>query len=96
MCSGRVEEDFIARAFDDGAGAVLVTGCHLGDCHYINANYRTVERFELWREKFAERGIAPERLQLHWVSAAEGKQFAAKIREMADVVERYTDQPVGV
>ncbi|MBI2320603.1 MAG: hydrogenase iron-sulfur subunit, partial [Chloroflexi bacterium] len=96
MCSGRVEEDFIARAFERGAGAVLVTGCHLGDCHYINANNRTVERFELWRQKFARQGIAPERLQLHWVSAAEGKQFAAKIREMAEVVGGRTRQLTGV
>ncbi|MBI3978349.1 MAG: hydrogenase iron-sulfur subunit [Chloroflexi bacterium] len=90
MCSGRVEEDFIARAFERGAGAVLLTGCHLGDCHYINANNWTVRRFEMWREKFARQGIAPERLQLHWVSAAEGKQFAAKVREMAEVVARHS------
>ncbi|TAK21195.1 MAG: hydrogenase iron-sulfur subunit [Chloroflexota bacterium] len=96
MCSGRIEENFIDRAFKRGAGAVLVTGCHPGDCHYINANNRTVERFGLWREKFARRGIAPERLQLHWVSAAEGKQFAAKVREMADVVNGAERQLVGV
>ncbi len=89
MCSGRVEEDFITRAFDDGAGAVLVTGCRLGDCHYIDANYQTEKRFNFWKRKFARKGIAEERLQLQWVSASEGKIFAAKMREMDEVVKRH-------
>jgi len=89
MCSGRIEEDFITRAFDDGAGAVLVTGCRLGDCHYIDANYQTEKRFNFWQRKFARKGIAEERLQLQWVSASEGKIFAAKMREMDEVVKRH-------
>ncbi|GAB4325380.1 MAG: hypothetical protein Kow0010_07810 [Dehalococcoidia bacterium] len=89
MCSGRIEEDFIWRAFDRGAGAVLVTGCRLGDCHYIDANHQTLKRFGFWRRKLARKGIAEERLQLQWVSASEGKLFAAKMREMDEVVRRH-------
>ncbi|MCL4241316.1 MAG: hydrogenase iron-sulfur subunit, partial [Dehalococcoidia bacterium] len=88
MCSGRIEEDFITRAFDAGAGAVLVTGCRLGDCHYIDANYQTEKRFQFWQRKLARKGIAEDRLQLQWVSASEGKIFAAKMREMDAVVKR--------
>ncbi len=89
MCSGRVSEDFIKRAFEKGAGAVLLTGCHPGDCHYINANTSTEKRFRIWSKMFERKGIAPDRFQLEWISAAEGKEFARKIREMAEVIDRY-------
>ena len=93
MCSARFEEDFIDRAFEKGAGAVLVTGCRLtdtgSDCHYNYANRLTFKRFNHWQRKYARKGIDPERLQLEWVSAAEGKEFAEKIREMDEVLKRY-------
>jgi heterodisulfide reductase subunit A2 len=86
MCSGRVDEKFVTRAFERGAGAVLVTGCRIGDCHYINANQQTLKRFGLWQKHASQKGIALERLQLQWVSASEGKLFANKLREMDEVV----------
>jgi heterodisulfide reductase subunit A len=90
MCSGRLEEQFVARAFEKGAGAVLVTGCRLSDtgsdCHYNYANRVTLKRFQHWQRKFARKGIEPERLQLRWISAAEGKEFAEKITEMDQIV----------
>jgi heterodisulfide reductase subunit A len=93
MCSARFEEDFIARAFEKGAGAVLITGCRLtetgSDCHYNFANKLTWKRFEHWQRKFRRKGIDPERLQLRWISAAEGKEFAEKISEMDEIVRRY-------
>ncbi len=96
MCSARFEEGFIARAFEKGVGAVLVTGCRLtdsgSDCHYNYANQRTWKRFQYWQRKFAREGIAPERLQLCWVSAAEGKEFAEKIAEMDQVVRQHAEQ----
>jgi heterodisulfide reductase subunit A len=97
MCSGRVEEGFIARAFEKGAGAVLVTGCRLtergSDCHYINANQTTIKRFQFWQRKFERKGIPPERLQLQWISASEGREFAAKMREMDVIVKEYAASP---
>ncbi len=96
MCSARLEEDFIARSFEKGAGAVLVTGCRLtetgSDCHYNYANEQTWKRFKHWRRKYERKGIDPERFQLEWISAAEGKEFAAKIKEMDDVVQEYAQQ----
>jgi heterodisulfide reductase subunit A len=93
MCSARIEEEFIARAFEKGAGAVLVTGCRLtekgSDCHYNYANQQTAKRFQFWHRKFTRQGIEPERLQLHWNSASEGKEWAAKMREMHEVVQDY-------
>ncbi len=93
MCSARFEEDFVARAFEKGAGAVLVTGCRLtetgSDCHYNYANRFTEKRFRSWQRKFARKGVTPERLQLRWISAAEGKEFAEKIAEMDEVAQSY-------
>ncbi len=94
MCSARIEEDFVARSFENGAGAVLLTGCRLtengSDCHYINANTQTLKRFQFWRRKYERKGIDPERLQLQWISASEGREFAAKMREMDRVVRART------
>ncbi|MBN1148299.1 MAG: hydrogenase iron-sulfur subunit [Anaerolineales bacterium] len=99
MCSARFEEDFVARAFDQGAGAVLITGCRLtetgSDCHYNYANKFTQKRFEHWQRKFERQGIAPERLQLRWISAAEGKEFAEKIAEMDEVVKQHCAEQVA-
>ena len=93
MCSARYEEDFVSQAFDQGAGAVLITGCRLtetgSDCHYNYANKFTWQRFKRWQRKYQRKGIAPERLQLRWISAAEGKEFAEKIAEMDEVVREY-------
>jgi heterodisulfide reductase subunit A2 len=76
MCSGRVDEDFIWHGFAKGAPVVLVSGCHIGDCHYINANHWTEKRVKKVHKKMAKLGIRPERLQLEWISAAEGIRFA--------------------
>ncbi len=96
MCSARFEEDFVARAFEKGAGAVLITGCRLtdtgSDCHYNYANRLTWKRFQHWQRKFERQGISPERLQLRWISAAEGKEFAEKIAEMDEVVHTFASQ----
>jgi heterodisulfide reductase subunit A len=87
MCSGRVSPKFVERAFARGAAAVLVTGCHLGDCHYINANYQTQKRVERLWKKMEQNGLDKTRLQLLWASAAEGERFASKVREMKATVD---------
>ena len=85
MCSGRVDEEFVLRAFRLGAPVVLVSGCHFSDCHYIDANRQTVKRmYRLWN--FLEKnGIRPERLQLEWISAAEGTKFQKTMNEMEEL-----------
>ena len=99
MCSARFEEDFITHAFEKGVGAVLVTGCRLtdtgSDCHYNYANKFTQKRFQHWQRKMRRKGVDPERLQLRWISAAEGKEFAEKITEMDKVVKRFNQEIAG-
>jgi F420-non-reducing hydrogenase iron-sulfur subunit len=86
MCSGRVSPEMILRAFRSGADGVMVLGCHIGDCHYINANHRTVKRVTLLRNLIAYTGINPDRLVLDWVSSAEAPKFAKVTTEFVDQV----------
>jgi heterodisulfide reductase subunit A len=94
MCSGRVSEKFILHAFERGAGAVLVAGCHLGDCHYISANYYTDKRIKRLWKKLDKMGINPDRLQLAWISAAEGEKFASKAKEMTEILKKVTKKEI--
>jgi heterodisulfide reductase subunit A len=94
MCSGRVAPRFVERAFARGAAAVMVTGCHLGDCHYINANYQTQKRVERLWKKMEQNGLNKERLQLLWASAAEGERFASKVREMKTIVDAVKPEEI--
>ncbi|MDH5634266.1 MAG: hydrogenase iron-sulfur subunit, partial [Candidatus Bathyarchaeota archaeon] len=94
MCSGRVSPEFVEHAFARGVGAVLVAGCHPGDCHYINANYHTQKRIERLWKKMESLGIDKERLQLLWASAAEGERVASKIREMQATLNKLTPEEV--
>ena len=86
MCSGRVSPEMILRAFRSGADGVLVLGCHIGDCHYINGNHRTVKRVPLVRNLLGYVGINPDRLYLDWVSSAEAPKFAKVTTEFVDKV----------
>jgi len=90
MCSGRVDENFVLHAFKLGAPVVLVSGCHFADCHYINANRWTQKRVEKLWDKLEKKGIRPERLQLEWISAAEGLKFAKVMKEMEELRQGVT------
>ena len=94
MCSGRVSPKFVERAVARGAAAVLVAGCHLGDCHYINANYQTKRRVEKLWKKMERLGLDKNRLQLAWITASEGEKFASKIKEMESIVDSVTREEI--
>jgi F420-non-reducing hydrogenase iron-sulfur subunit len=86
MCSGRVEPTFVLRAFREGADGVLICGCHPGDCHYHEGNYKCLRRFHLLKKYIQQMGIHPDRLRLEWISASEGKQFAELADEMTEAM----------
>ena len=94
MCSGRVEEEFIMYALKRGAGLVLITGCHEGDCHYLRGNLKTKERVARWKRKFEHKGIDPRRLQLSWFSAGEAAEFAAKLRELDAMLAGISEEEI--
>jgi heterodisulfide reductase subunit A2 len=94
MCSGRVDEKFVIHAFRKGAPLVLVSGCHFSDCHYINAVHWTQKRIEKLWNKMDRLGIRPERLQLEWISAAEGQKFSRVMYELEEMRSKVTEEEV--
>ena len=94
MCSGRVDKKFIWRAFIKGAPVVLVSGCHFGDCHYIDANHWTEKRVKKIWKKMEKVGIRPERLQLEWISASEGIRFSKVMEKMEKLRNSVTQKEI--
>ncbi len=88
MCSGRIEPTFILKAFREGADGVLICGCHPGDCHYHEGNYKCLRRFHLLKKYIKQMGIEEDRLQLEWISASEGKQFAELSNSFTEMIEK--------
>ena len=86
MCSGRVDPTFVLKAFQLGADGVLVCGCHPGDCHYSEGNYKTARRVPILIKLLEQFGIEPQRLRLEWVSASEGDRFAVLVNEMTEQI----------
>jgi F420-non-reducing hydrogenase iron-sulfur subunit len=84
MCSGRVDPQFILEAFARGADGVLLGGCHPGDCHYMEGNYKTLRRMELLKRMLAQFGIEEQRFRLEWISASEGERVKTVINEMTE------------
>jgi F420-non-reducing hydrogenase iron-sulfur subunit len=75
MCSGRVDPQFVLKAFREGADGVMVLGCHPGDCHYRNGNIKTLRRMNLLEKMLGQFGVEKERFLLEWVSAGESEKF---------------------
>jgi len=86
MCSGRIDPELITTAFANGADGVMVLGCHIGDCHYISGNHKTMVRMPLMRRVLQDLGIEPERFRHEWVSAAEGEKFSKLVAEITEQV----------
>lgn len=94
MCSGRVDPLFILTAFKSGADGVLVTGCHIGDCHYVSGNVYAELKMRIVRRALELIGLEPQRLRLEWVSASEGEKFARIVTEMVNEVKKLGPNPL--
>jgi F420-non-reducing hydrogenase iron-sulfur subunit len=88
MCTGRPDPAFVLKALRGGADGVLIMGCHPGQCHYEEGNYKALRRFALLKRTLAQLGVEPERVQLAWASAAEGVVFAEKVAEMTEQIKQ--------
>ena len=88
MCSGRLDPQFVTNAFAEGADAVLIGGCHPGDCHYSTGNYKCLRRYHLMKKYLKQMGIEEERLRLEWISASEGKRLAEVVTEMTETIQK--------
>ncbi|NYT03902.1 MAG: hydrogenase iron-sulfur subunit [Candidatus Methanofastidiosa archaeon] len=94
MCSGRVDPSFILDAFAKGADGVLVGGCHPGDCHYAQGNYKTLRRVKLLKMLLKDMGLEEERLRLEWISASEGNKFREVVNDMVVKIKEIGPSPL--
>ena len=94
MCSGRVDPTMVIEAFKGGADGVMITGCHIGDCHYSTGNHRTEVRFEALKMAMKSIGLHSDRLKLLWASASEGQQWAEGITEMTEKLRPLGPSPL--
>ena len=88
MCSGRLDPQFVVAAFREGADAVLIGGCHPGDCHYQSGNYKCLRRYNLLKRMVKSMGIEDERFRLEWIAASEGDKVQRVINEMTEAVRQ--------
>ena len=96
MCSGRVRTSYILKAFQLGADGVLVSGCHIGDCHYIFGNHRALEMYDRTTKTLKVLGFEDERIRLEWVSAAEGPKWGLLIDEFVEQITKLGPSPINL
>lgn len=94
MCSSRIDPTFVLKAFLNGADGVLVAGCHLGDCHYIQGNYNTEKRMKKIQQALKYLGFGTERFRLEWISASEGTIFAKVMAEFTKKIKELGPNPI--
>ncbi len=94
MCSGAVDPMYIMKALLEGADGVLIGGCHPGDCHYQNGNYKARRRIAILKTILKDLGIPDERMRLKWISASEGRMFAETIKTMVDELKQLGPSPL--
>ncbi len=94
MCTGRLEPEFILRAFELGADGVLVAGCHIGDCHYVSGNEKAEQKIAMTAELLDVLGMDKRRLRLEWISASEGRKFADTMKDFVDKLRELGPSPL--
>jgi F420-non-reducing hydrogenase iron-sulfur subunit len=96
MCSGRIDPQFVLEAFAKGADGVLIGGCHPGDCHYQEGNYKTLRRFHLLKAMLRQMGIEDERFRLEWISASEADRLKVAVDDMVQKITALGPLQLGV
>lgn len=95
MCSGSVDSMYIIRALLEGADGVFVGGCHPGDCHYIDGNYKARRRMVLLYKIMETLGLEKERVWIRWISASEGQLFAETVTKMTEEIRKLGPNPLS-
>ena len=94
MCTGRIDPLFILKAFQDGADGVLVSGCHFGDCHYLEGNYKAAKRMFLLKSVLKNIGLDDKRLRMTFVSASEGAKWATVMEDVVNTITELGPSPL--
>ncbi|MCD1296379.1 hydrogenase iron-sulfur subunit [Methanocella sp. CWC-04] len=95
MCTGRVDLLLIMRAFMDGADGVIVSGCHFGDCHYLEGNYKAAKRMFYLKRVLKSLGLDDRRVRMTFVSASEGAKWAEVVKEMINTINELGPSPLN-
>ena len=93
MCSGALDPVYVIRALTEGADGVLIGGCHPGDCHYLNGNYKARRRVGILKTILDRSDLGSERVTLRWISASEGQKFADTVKEFVDKIKKLGPNP---
>ena len=97
MCSGRVDPAFILETFARGADGVFVGGCHIpSDCHYQQGNFKALKRVTMLKKLISEMGVEPDRLEIFWISASEGKKFSEVMTLFTERIKKLGPNPIKV
>jgi F420-non-reducing hydrogenase iron-sulfur subunit len=94
MCTGSVDTSFVIRALLEGADGVIVGGCHTGDCHYVDGNYKARRRLHLVKRILETLSLEPDRFRFEWISASEGAKFVNVITEFTEDIKRIGPSPL--
>ena len=95
MCTGAVDPVYVVKALADGADAVLIAGCHPGDCHYREGNYKARRNVAVLQTILEQAGFDPDRIWLRWISASEGRLFADTITDMTEAIRALGPAPLS-
>ncbi|MBA7606728.1 hypothetical protein ES703_13878 [subsurface metagenome] len=93
MCSGMVHPNLVIDALTKGADGVIICGCHIGDCHYIDGNLKAEKRADAIKLMLEDFGIEDERFRLEWISASEGPKFAQVMTEFTETIKKLGPSP---
>jgi len=85
-CSGRIDAKLILSALREGADGVWVSGCHPGECHYLEGNYYARRKFVLMGNLLTHMGLHRDRVQFSWISSAEATKFARVAQAVAKTI----------
>jgi F420-non-reducing hydrogenase iron-sulfur subunit len=94
MCTGRLDPAFVLKALSVGADGVLISGCHIGDCHYLAGNFKSRRRVALLRKLIEEYGYDRERLRMTMISASEGAIWAEVVQDMVNTIKKLGPNPL--
>jgi len=94
MCTGMIHPNMVIDALTKGADGVLICGCHIGDCHYIDGNERMKSRAATIEMLLEDFGIEPERFRLEWVSASEAQRFVEVVNNFVKDIKELGPNPL--
>lgn len=94
MCTGSIDPVYVLKALLNGADGVLIAGCHPGDCHYQDGNYKAMHRVELLKNMLRQVGIDEDRVWLRWIAASEGKIFSDTVYQMVAELQAKGPNPI--